>query len=211
MPIKSPVKRPRAQQLGPEARRPMVLDAALPLFAENGYHETSMDQIADAVGVTKPVLYDCFPNKEALLNELIKREEGRILEQVAEAFPKNPNLDDIEQLLSDSLTASFKAVAENPLSWKAVYIADQGAMPEIAKRAQQVRERQIEMIAEIVERYLAERGVEDRKRLSVLLAHVISAAGDAAAKLMLNEPDSWSPEELGETMSRVLARGSAGL
>ncbi len=189
----------------------MVLDAALPLFAENGYHETSMDQIADAVGVTKPVLYDCFPNKEALLNELIKREEGRILEQVAEAFPKNPNLDDIEQLLSDSLTASFKAVAENPLSWKAVYIADQGAMPEIAKRAQQVRERQIEMIAEIVERYLAERGVEDRKRLSVLLAHVISAAGDAAAKLMLNEPDSWSPEELGETMSRVLARGSAGL
>ncbi len=211
MTTNSTVKRPRAQQLGPEARRPLVLDAALPLFAENGYRETSMDQIADAVGVTKPVLYDCFPNKEALLNELIKREEGRILEQVAEAFPKNPNLDDIEQLLTDSLTASFKAVAENPLSWKAVYIADQGAMPEIAKRAQQVRERQIEMIAEIVERYLAERRVEDRKRLSVLLAHVISAAGDAAAKLMLDEPESWIPEELGETLSRILARGTAGL
>ncbi len=211
MPTNSTVKRPRAQQLGPEARRPLVLDAALPLFVENGYHETSMDQIASAIGVTKPVLYDCFPNKEALLKELIRREEEHILKQVAEAFPKDPDLDDVEQLLADSLTASFKAVAENPLSWKAIYIADQGSMPEIAKRTQQVRERQIEMIAEIVERYLAERGVGDRERLGMLLARVISAAGDAAAKLMLDEPESWTPEDLGETLSRVLARGTAGL
>ncbi len=211
MPAKTSSKRPRAEQLGPKIRRPLVLDAALPLFVENGYRETSMDEIASAAGVTKPVLYDCFPNKEALLMELIKREEEHILKQVAEAFPKDPDLDDIEQLLADSFTASFKAVAENPLSWKAVYIADQGGIPEIAKRAHQVRERQIEMVCEIVKRYLSERGVGDRERLGMLLARVIFAAGDAAAKLMLDEPDSWTPEELGETMSRILARGSAGL
>jgi len=58
--------RRRAAHLGPERRRPLVLDAAFDLFVKRGYEGTSMEAIAAAAGVTKPVVYDCFPSKEEL-------------------------------------------------------------------------------------------------------------------------------------------------
>jgi AcrR family transcriptional regulator len=42
------------------ARRSQLLEVALDRFAAGGYHETSMEEIADAAGVTKPVLYQHF-------------------------------------------------------------------------------------------------------------------------------------------------------
>jgi hypothetical protein len=53
-------ERRRAAHLGPERRRPLVLDAALALFADRGYDGVSVDDIAASAGVTKPVLYARF-------------------------------------------------------------------------------------------------------------------------------------------------------
>ena len=78
--------RKRAAHLGPERRRPQVLDAALKLFLERGYEGTSMDAIARAAGVTKPVVYACFPGKDELFRALLRREEERILTEIQTAF-----------------------------------------------------------------------------------------------------------------------------
>src|SRR5688572_20385733 len=51
---RSPVRK-RAAHRGPERRRPLVLDAAHDLFLSNGFEGTSMDAIAAAAGVSKPV------------------------------------------------------------------------------------------------------------------------------------------------------------
>ena len=45
------------------ARREQLLDVALVVFAHSGYHDASMNDIADAAGVTKPVLYQHFDSK----------------------------------------------------------------------------------------------------------------------------------------------------
>src|SRR3954453_302683 len=81
-----PVNRKRAAHLGPERRRPEVLDAALGLFLEHGYDGTSMQAIAERAGVTKPVVYACFPGKDELLWALLTREEERILGEIQAAF-----------------------------------------------------------------------------------------------------------------------------
>jgi len=52
-------------------RRSQLLDVALVRFAANGYHDTSMEEIADAAGVTKPVLYQHFSSKKKLYLELL--------------------------------------------------------------------------------------------------------------------------------------------
>src|SRR5438128_7131431 len=83
-----PTPRRRAAHLGPERRRPLVLDAALPLFVEHGYPATSMDMIAEAAGVTRPVIYDCFANKEELFTALLERESGRLLENALASLPR---------------------------------------------------------------------------------------------------------------------------
>jgi AcrR family transcriptional regulator len=53
-------------------RRQHIIDVAITSFSRTGYHNTSMTDIADAVGVTKPVLYQHFDSKRALYLEILR-------------------------------------------------------------------------------------------------------------------------------------------
>ena len=78
-----PTRRP--PRLPPDERRRQLLDVACVEFAERGFHATSMDDIAEAAGVTKPVLYQHFPSKRALFVELLDDVGGRLLDVLTEA------------------------------------------------------------------------------------------------------------------------------
>ena len=52
-------------------RRLQLLAVALDVFAERGFYSTSMNDVADAAGVTKPVLYQHFGSKRELFVELL--------------------------------------------------------------------------------------------------------------------------------------------
>lgn len=62
---------PRQHRLPRTTRRRQLLDVALPIFGSRGFHDTSMDDIADAAGVTKPVVYQHFSSKKELYRELL--------------------------------------------------------------------------------------------------------------------------------------------
>lgn len=49
-----------------------ILQAASQLFAKQGYHATSLQQIADAVGIKKQSLYAHYPSKEMLATSAIR-------------------------------------------------------------------------------------------------------------------------------------------
>jgi AcrR family transcriptional regulator len=53
-------------------RRQHIIDVAVISFSRTGYHNTSMTDIAEAVGVTKPVLYQHFDSKRALYLEILR-------------------------------------------------------------------------------------------------------------------------------------------
>jgi AcrR family transcriptional regulator len=74
-----------ATRLPADERRQQLLSVACDLFAQSGFHETSMDDIAEAAGVTKPVLYQHFPSKRALYLELLEDTGRRLLDRLAEA------------------------------------------------------------------------------------------------------------------------------
>lgn len=67
---------PRAQ------RRSQLLELATRVFTEKGYQATSMDDIAAAAGVTKPVLYQHFNSKESLYIEVLDIIAESMLEEV---------------------------------------------------------------------------------------------------------------------------------
>lgn len=71
---------PGKERLNQERRRE-VLDVAARLFAENGFHGTSMDDIARELGILKGSLYYWIDSKEALLSEIL---EGSVLETLKE-------------------------------------------------------------------------------------------------------------------------------
>ncbi|HNM86160.1 MAG TPA: helix-turn-helix domain-containing protein [Mycobacterium sp.] len=62
-----------------------VLDAALDLFAEHGVSATSLQMIADRVGITKAAVYHQFPTKERIVLAVTERELGRLIPALEEA------------------------------------------------------------------------------------------------------------------------------
>jgi AcrR family transcriptional regulator len=66
-------------------RRRQLLDEALEIFAARGFHATSMSDVAEAAGVTKPVLYQHFSSKRHLYLELLDDVGGRLQASILEA------------------------------------------------------------------------------------------------------------------------------
>lgn len=78
-------REPRTRLSAPE-RRDQLLSVAGSLFAEHGYHGLSMEQLAEAAGVSKPVLYQHFPSKRDLYLGLLRDAVAEMEAQVTRAL-----------------------------------------------------------------------------------------------------------------------------
>jgi AcrR family transcriptional regulator len=67
-------------------RREAILDCALEEFSVNGYHETSLEGVADRAGVSKALIYEHFASKRDLHGALLGRYVSSLLECVIAAI-----------------------------------------------------------------------------------------------------------------------------
>ncbi len=201
-------QRPRAAHLGPERRRPLVLDAALGEFVKHGYRGTSMEAIADAAKVSKPVVYECYPSKEKLFRALLEREERKLGEAVAASLPTSPSFENVEAVLAEGLTALLSAAATTPLSWRVVFDAEHGGDQAVLKRVLRARAQITEQLTQLVALFLEQAGTEDIERKAPVLAELLAGTGRTSVRLLLDSGGDWTPEELGAFVARVLARGA---
>jgi AcrR family transcriptional regulator len=77
--------RPMSVRLPAPERREQLLQVALEVFAHQGFHGTSMNDVADAAGVTKPVLYQHFDSKRSLYLALLEAVGERLITEVTAA------------------------------------------------------------------------------------------------------------------------------
>jgi AcrR family transcriptional regulator len=210
-------RRKRAAHLGPERRRPQVLDAALGLFLDRGYEGTSMDAIAAAAEVSKPVVYACFASKDELFRALLAREEERILAEIQAPFAEERDLSDPEATLIEGMTGFLRAVAASPDVYRLIFLQEGGGNAAVAKRVQRGREAQSEAMSRIALRWLEARGaagVGDPQRsesAARMLGWAIAGVAEGGARLLLSDPDAWTPESLGRQLGRFAARGQAAI
>jgi TetR/AcrR family transcriptional regulator, repressor of fatR-cypB operon len=68
-------------------KREAILEAALDLFGEYGFHGTAVPQIADRAGVGAGTIYRYFDSKEALVNTLFQSWKLRLLASIMDGFP----------------------------------------------------------------------------------------------------------------------------
>lgn len=69
-----------------EYKRGKILDAALQLFYEKGFSGTSVEAVADRLGVTKPFIYTYFENKDALLTAIYGQLTDRLLDVLEQSL-----------------------------------------------------------------------------------------------------------------------------
>jgi AcrR family transcriptional regulator len=73
---------------GPE-RRAQLLNVARSVFARDGFHSVTMDDVAAEAGVTKPILYDHFPSKRELYLALLESDLGELRQRVHTALQES--------------------------------------------------------------------------------------------------------------------------
>jgi AcrR family transcriptional regulator len=98
----------RAMRRNRNVKREAVIRAAARAFSTQGYHDTSIDEIAAALNVTKPTIYYYVANKEQLLLECILTGLERVLEPFRE--PRRPGATAREQL-NDMIRHYAQAIA----------------------------------------------------------------------------------------------------
>lgn len=85
-------------------RRLQLIEVARGLFAERGYEGTSIEEIAQRAGVSKPIVYEHFGGKEGLYAVVVDREMATLLEMVTSSLSQNRSLYRIQQVALALLT-----------------------------------------------------------------------------------------------------------
>ncbi|WP_144793133.1 TetR/AcrR family transcriptional regulator [Kocuria palustris] len=129
--------RPRTTRLPRQQRRRQLLEVALTTFAEQGYHRASMDDIAEAAGVSKPVLYQHFPGKHelylALVGDSLDALGADLIEALREARPRE-GITVNRARVEEMLRIYFDFVEFHPQTYRLVFESDLMADPEIHAR-----------------------------------------------------------------------------
>jgi AcrR family transcriptional regulator len=156
-------------------RERQVLAAARALFAERGYGAVTMDDVAAAVGVTKPLLYMYFGNKERLYLACMEPAAAELREAVVGAVAEAERPADA---LGLGVRAFFSFVDRDRDAWRVLFDETLPAGGEVSRRVAEHRERLEAVVAELVVARLPGR----RRGRAVVEAQALSTALLGAAE-----------------------------
>jgi AcrR family transcriptional regulator len=185
-----------------ELTREMLLDAAIEVFAQKGYHGASLDDVAEAAGFTKGAVYSNFTRKSDLFRELLERETRRrnaalgagmasvSLEALPEIGGEWLRRQAGEQRDWDVLTVEF---------WLAA-VRD----PGLSARLSHGRDEALDDFGGIIDQKLAEAGV-DAGLSGRELAEVFDALGTGLLMSQYLDPNSDRADLFAKAARKLLA------
>jgi len=95
----------------PESRRDQLLAIAAQLFAEKGFKNTTVRDIADAAGILSGSLYHHFDSKESMVDEILSTFQEALFAQYDEILA---SADDARTKLERAVRVSFEAIHQHP-------------------------------------------------------------------------------------------------
>jgi AcrR family transcriptional regulator len=168
-------------------REAQMVAAAERLFSEHGYHGVSMDAIATASGISKPMLYEYFGSKEGLFLACVERARGRLFEEIARAVR---GADQAEDALRAGVEAFLAFADEQRETWTVLF----GEGGRFNETASAIRAEQAGLIAQLLRELPGWEREPDVEELDAL-AHVFVGAAEAIA--------FWAVAHPGVTLERV--------
>jgi AcrR family transcriptional regulator len=137
---------PRAERMR------QMIEVAERVFSARGYAAASMDEIAELVGVSKPMLYEYFNSKEGLLLACI-RESRAILREVTEQATVGATT--AEDALRHGLLAFFVFIRERREAWSLLRHEMALIGTPAADEVEETRRQQTDLIAALMSGYFA--------------------------------------------------------
>ncbi|WP_225440137.1 TetR/AcrR family transcriptional regulator [Amycolatopsis eburnea] len=126
-----------------------ILDQAMRLFAERGYDGTTLQDVADAVGLSRPNLYNYVKSKDELLVAMVEATARSAASSLREVRQRT-DLDPAAKLRMLVRTLALRR-AEQPEQFRTLDRSDQALPPEIAKKHLQSRRAVLREITALIE------------------------------------------------------------
>lgn len=183
-------------------RREQLIGVAITVFARQGFHTTSMNDVAEAAGVTKPVLYQHFSSKRELFLELLTDIGEQLRSRIAKATADAPGP---RQQIEAGFRAYFDYMDANTDAYRVLFGAGVRRDPEFASLTRAVEESIAAAIAELI--VVDGRPAEDRE----LIAHTIVGMTEAASRYWLAHDRTPDLDELSDTVARLAWSGMRGI
>jgi AcrR family transcriptional regulator len=155
-------------------REQQILDVAHARFAAHGYGAVTMEDVAAGAGVTKPLLYNYFGNKERLYLACMERAGDAMFATVGAAVSHATSPADA---LRRGLHAFFAFVDEDRDAWRVLFDETLPAGGEIAERVAEHRERLLALVAQTnIERLPAPRRAAHATEIEAISVALLGGA-----------------------------------
>ncbi|EIF00136.1 TetR/AcrR family transcriptional regulator [Saccharomonospora glauca] len=141
----------RRRRMPRAERERQMIEVAESVFAERGYAAASMDEIAERVGVSKPMLYEYFQSKEGLLLACIQAARSSLREATEQAVLGATTA---EEALRKGLLAFFEFVRDHRQAWSLLRHETSLVGTSAADEIEVTRRQQTDLIASLMSGYL---------------------------------------------------------
>ena len=198
----------RGRRMSAESRREQLLDVTTELVGDDGFQAVTIEAVAQAAGITRPIVYGHFGDLNGLLDAVIDREMDRALSQVSETALAPLTGGSPVELMIESLRSYLHTVGSHPTTWRLVLTPPEGSPPLLRQRIAKGR---AEVLAGLITSIRPAIAEERRSPDAELTAWMLSALADQYARLVLTDPTRFNPERLLEHARWILEQSQLGL
>jgi AcrR family transcriptional regulator len=135
---------PRKRLTG-EERRAAILDSALSVIAERGYHASAIDDIAREAGISKALIYEHFQSKQDLFAELLDLHAGELFDRLAAIAGAGQAA---STRLQVGLDAFYGFVEDHRVAWRMLF--REATDPEVAAVLDRITAQVTSLVAALI-------------------------------------------------------------
>ncbi len=180
-----------------------ALSVAHTLFAERGFAAVTMDEVASAVGVTKPLLYNYFGNKERLYIACMQRSGDALTQMILDTVGDARSPADA---LNQGLRAFFAFLDADRAAWAVLFDETLPQSGELADRVGEYRGRLIELVSESLLAQLPEKQRAAARIEVEALSTALLGSAEALARWWLRT-EATSAQEAAELLIATVEPG----
>jgi AcrR family transcriptional regulator len=182
-------------------RRQHIIEVAITQFSRTGYHNTSMTDIADAVGVTKPVLYQHFDSKRALYLEILRSVGQALVTAVTSTAATST---DGREQTERAMIAYFTWVDQHREAFSLLFESSERVDEEFATTVREFEEAASAAIAPLIAVDLPD---QTRRMLAMSLVGMV----EAVSRHVIAQGTPFDPSSLGSDLARLAWAGLRSL
>lgn len=170
----------RGKRVPRAVREQQMLDAAVAVFARRGYRAASMDEIAVAAGVSKPLVYLYLNSKDELFGACVRREARALTAAIRAAVDGGAPPD---QQLWSGLLGFFEHTAAHPDGWTLLYGQARSSGAPFAEEVAATRAEIVDYVTAMIGAAAREasRDLAPTEREVGALAHALVGAAESLA------------------------------